>query len=63
MGIKKWQKMNHVNQGLQLISFPQDFEMHFLLEKMKSILQSKQSDQYNTLCLTHVIVVVSGFHC
>ena len=48
--------------GLQFISFPQDFEMHFLLEKMKSMLQSKQSDQYDTLCLTLVIAVVSCFH-
>ena len=38
--------------GLQFISLPQEFEMHFLLEKMKSMLQSKQSDQYDTLCLT-----------
>ena len=32
--------------GLQFISFLQDFEMHFLSEKMKSILQSKESDQF-----------------
>ena len=31
--------------------------MHFLSEKMKSILQSKQSNQFDTLCLTHVVVV------
>ena len=37
--------------------------MHFLSEKMKSMLQSKQSDQLDTLCLTHVAVVVSGFRC
>ena len=35
--------------------------MHFLLEKMKRMLQSKQSDQFDTLRLTHVVVVVSGF--
>ena len=35
--------------------------MHFLSEKMKSMLQSKQSDQFNTLRLIHVVVVVSGF--
>ena len=37
--------------------------MHFLSEKMKSMLQSKQSDQCNTLRLIHVVVVVSGFRC
>ena len=37
--------------------------MHFLLEKTKNILQSKQSDQFDTLRLTHVVVVVSGFCC
>ena len=37
--------------------------MHFLLEKMKRMLQSKQSDQFDTLRLTHVVVVVSGFCC
>ena len=30
---------------------------------MKSMLQSKQSDQFDTLHLTHVVVVVSGFRC
>ena len=34
--------------GLYFITFLQDFEMHFLLEKMKSMLQSKQSDQFDT---------------
>ena len=38
--------------GLEFISFFQDFEMHFLSEKMKSMLQSKQSDQFDTLRLT-----------
>ena len=38
--------------GLEFISFLQDFEMHFLSEKMKSMLQSKQSDQFDTLRLT-----------
>ena len=47
--------------GLWLISFLQDFEKHFLSEKMKSILQSQQGDQFDTLCLTHVVFVVSGF--
>ena len=37
--------------------------MHFLSEKMKSMLQSKQSDQFDTLRLTYVVVVVSGFRC
>ena len=37
--------------GLEFISFLQDFERHFLLEKMKSMLQSKQSDQFDTLRL------------
>ena len=37
--------------------------MHFLSEKMKSMLQSKQSDQFDTLRLIHVVVVVSGFRC
>ena len=30
---------------------------------MKSMLQSKQSDQFDTLRLTHVVVVLSGFRC
>ena len=30
---------------------------------MKSMLQSKQSDQFDTLRLTYVVVVVSGFRC
>ena len=37
----------------------QDFEMHFLSEKTKRMLQSKQSDQFDTLRLTHVVVVAS----
>ena len=37
--------------------------LHFRSEKMKSMLQSKQSDQFDTLRLTRVIVVVSGFRC
>ena len=49
--------------GLLFISFLQGFEMHFLSEKMKSMLQSKQSDQFDTLRLTYVVVVVSGFRC
>ena len=32
--------------------FFQDFEMHFLLEKMKSMLQGKQSNQFDTVRLT-----------
>ena len=32
------------------------------MEKMKRMLQSKQSNQFDTLRLTHV-VVVSGFCC
>ena len=35
--------------------------MHFLSEKMKSMLQTKQSDQFDTLPLIHEVVVVSGF--
>ena len=36
--------------------------MHFLSEKMKSMLQSKESDQFDTwLCPTHVVVAGSGF--
>ena len=49
--------------GLYFISFLEDFELYFLLEKTKSLLQSKQSNQFDTLRLTHVVVVVSGFHC
>ena len=41
-----------VFSGLEFISFLQGFERHFLLEKMKSMLQSKQSDQFDTLRLT-----------
>ena len=52
-----------LSSGLQFISFLQDFEVHFLSEKMKSLLQSKQSDHFDTLRLTHVVVVVSGFRC
>ena len=37
--------------------------MHFLSEKLKSMLQSEQSDQFDTLRLIHVVVVVSGFRC
>ena len=44
-------------------SYLQDFEIHFLSEKTKSMLQSKQSDQFDTLRLIHVVVVVSGFRC
>ena len=46
--------------GLYFISFLEDFELYFLLEKTKSMLQS---NQFDTLRLTHVVVVVSGFHC
>ena len=49
--------------GLYFISFLEDFELYFLLEKTKSMLQSKQSNQFDTLRLTHVVVLVSGFHC
>ena len=35
--------------------------MNFLSEKMKTMLGSKQSDQFDTLRLTDVIVEVSGF--
>ena len=37
--------------------------MHFLSEKMKSMVQSKQGDQFDTLRLTHVLDEVSGFRC
>ena len=37
--------------------------MHFVSEKLKSMLQSKQSDQFDTLRLTHEVVMVSGFRC
>ena len=43
------------------MSFPQDFEMNILSEKMKTVLRSKQSDQFDTLRLTDVVVEVSGF--
>ena len=33
--------------------------MHFLSEKMKSMLQNKQGDQFDFLRLTHVVDVVS----
>ena len=49
--------------GLQFISFLPDFEMQFLSEKMKSMLQNNLRDHFDTLCLTHVVVVVSGFRC
>ena len=49
--------------GLYFISFLEDFELYFLLEKTKSMLHSKQSNQFDTLRLTLVVVVVSGFHC
>ena len=29
----------------------------------KYMLQSKQSNQFDILCLTHALLVVSGFHC
>ena len=37
--------------------------MHFLSEKTKSMLQSKQNEQFDTPRLTHVVDVVSGFRC
>ena len=37
--------------------------MHFLPEKTRSMLQSKQNDQFDTPRLTHVVVVVNGFRC
>ena len=42
-----------------LFYFLKDFELYFLLQKTKSMLQS---NQFDTLRLTHVVVVVSGFH-
>ena len=33
------------------------------MEKMRRMLQSKQSNQFDTLHQTHVVVVVSGFCC
>ena len=47
--------------GLYFISFLEDFELYFLLEKTKSMLQSKESNQFDTLRLTHVVFVVSVF--
>ena len=35
----------------------------FFSKKTKSMLQSKQNDQFDTPRLTHVVVVVSGFRC
>ena len=49
--------------GLEFISFLQDFVMYFFSGKMKSMLQSKQSNQFDTLRLTHVVVLVSGIRC
>ena len=46
-----------------LHKFSSRFWNHFLLEKMKRMLQSKQSDQFDTLHLRHVVVVVSSFCC
>ena len=31
------------------------------MKKTKCMLQSKETDQFDTRCLTHVVVVVSGF--
>ena len=47
--------------GLQLISFLHDFSIHFLLKKTKCILQSKETDQFHTQRLTHVVVLIIGF--
>ena len=44
-----------------LHKFSSRFWNHFLLEKTKRMLQSKQSDQFDTLRLRHLVVVVSGF--
>ena len=39
-----------------------NFSIHFFfLEKTKCMLQSKESDQFDTRSLTHVLVGVSGF--
>ena len=39
-----------------------NFSIHFFfLEKTKCMLQSKESDQFGTRSLTHVLVGVSGF--
>ena len=43
--------------------FSSRFWSVFSFRNAKSILQSKQSNQFDTLCLTHVVAVVSGFHC
>ena len=37
------------------------FQFIFFLEKTKCMLQSKESDQFDTRSLTHVLVGVSGF--
>ena len=42
------------------ISFLHDFSIHFLLKKTKCMLQSKETDQFDTRRVTH-IVVVSAF--
>ena len=47
--------------GSQLISFLHDFSLHFLLKKTKCILQSKETDQFDTQRPTHVVVLIIGF--
>ena len=46
---------------LHLISFLHDFSIHFLLKTTKCILQSKETDQFDTQRLTHVVVLIIGF--
>ena len=50
-------------QAVKMIFFA-PYEMYFLSEKMKSMLQNKQSDQFDTLRQTHlwsVVFVVNAF--
>ena len=46
---------------LQLISFLYDFSIDFLFKKTKCILQSKETDQFDSQRLTHVAVLIIAF--
>ena len=47
--------------GLQLIIFLYDFSIDFLLKKTKCTLQSKETDQFDSQRLTHVVVLIIAF--
>ena len=43
------------------MSFLHAFSIHFLVKMTKCMLQSKETNHFDTRCLTHVLGVVSSF--